>query len=317
MSHALVIGSVALDSVETPHGKVDHALGGSASYGSVAASYFVPTSLVAVVGRDFSTAHIDEFRNRGIDVEGLQIVDGETFRWSGYYERTMAQAHTNTTCLNVFEHFRPSLTPAQAESPFVFLANIHPELQLSVLDQLKNPELVALDTMNFWIEGTKSELTKVIKRVSLLLMNEDEARQYCETTNLIEAGHALRQLGPRAVVIKKGEHGALVFLGDGYFSVPAFPVQSLKDPTGAGDTFAGAMVGYLARLGSASDDNIRRAVTVGSILASFVVEDFSLRRTLSIGPDEIQQRLAMLLKMMTVPAMDAGTLQRCASIKTA
>lgn len=307
VTNALVIGSVALDSVETPHGKVDDALGGSASYGSVASSYFTSTSLLAVVGKDFPERFVQEFRQRGINIDGLQSVDGGTFRWSGYYERTMNAAHTNTTELNVFEHFRPELTPEQRQKKFVFLANIHPELQNYVMSQLENPELVALDTMNFWIEGSKKELTDVIKKVSLLLLNEDEARQYCETTNLVEAGRELLKLGPSTVVIKKGEHGSLVFQKDNYFAVPAYPTIDLKDPTGAGDTFAGSLVGYVARLGSATPENIRRGVVIGSMMASFVVEDFSLNRTFSIGPKEIQQRATELLEMMTSPELDPET----------
>lgn len=307
MSKALVVGSVALDDVETPHGKAHGALGGSAAYGSVASSYFVPTSLVAVVGEDFPAHYRTQIENRGIDTSGLTVAPGRTFRWSGYYERTMANAHTNTTELNVFETFRPDLTAAQRRMPFVFLANIHPELQLYVLRQLESPQLVALDSMNLWIEATKKELTEAIKNVSLLLMNEDEARQYCETTSLIDAGNALLRLGPRTVVIKKGEHGALVFQKDRYLAVPAFPVPKVKDPTGAGDTFAGSMVGYAARLGSATDENILRAVVVGSLMASFVVEDFSLSRTLRIRAEEIEERLGRLLQMMTVPPLDRET----------
>lgn len=308
MSQALVIGSVALDSVETPHGSVDDALGGSASFGSVSASYFGPTSLLACVGDDFPQHYVDGFHQRGIDVSGLQkIAGGKTFRWSGYYERTMNQAHTNTTELNVFEHFRPDLTAAQKKQEFVFLANIHPELQLYVMEQLENPQLVALDTMNFWIEGSKTTLTKVIKKVSLLLVNEDEARQYCETTNLVEAGKTLLKLGPKTVVIKKGEHGSVVFQEGSYFAVPAYPTSTLKDPTGAGDTFAGSLVGYVARLGSATPENIRRGVLMGSMMASFVVEDFSLNRILSLQPAEIEARSKELIKIMSAPTMDPQT----------
>jgi len=309
VTQALVVGSVALDDVETPHGKANGALGGSAAYGSVAASYFVPTSLVAVIGEDFPAHYRTQIENRGIDTAGLMVAKGRTFRWSGYYERTMANAHTNTTELNVFETFRPDLTPAQRRMPFVFLANIHPELQLYVLRQLEKPQMVALDSMNLWIEGTKKELTEAIRNVTLLLMNEDEARQYCETPSLIEAGRALLRMGPRTVVIKKGEHGALVFQKDRYLAIPAFPVEKVLDPTGAGDTFAGSLVGYAARLGSATDENVLRAVAIGSIMASFVVEDFSLARTLRIRAEEIEGRFARLMQMMTVPPLDAETLK--------
>lgn len=309
MSDALVIGSIALDSVRTPHGEVKDALGGSASYGSVAISHFAPVSLVGVVGRDFSEEHIALFRSRGIGTDGLQIVDGQTFRWAGYYERNMARAHTISTHLNVFEHFVPKLSPAQAKARFVFLANIHPALQLSVLEQLKSPELVALDTMNLWIGHEKAALTKVIERVHLMLMNEDEARQYTGHDNLIEAGKALLGMGPRIVVIKKGEHGALLFQNSGLLAVPAIPLQSVKDPTGAGDSFAGGLVGYLAKLGEVTDDNVRRAVAIGTCVASFTVEDFSLNRLTRLTGAELRERVATLNKLMTPPAIDPKTLE--------
>ncbi|MDK2971447.1 MAG: hypothetical protein PWP23_1202 [Candidatus Sumerlaeota bacterium] len=309
MSKALVIGSVALDSVETPYGTVDSSLGGSASYGSVAASYFAPTSLVAVVGTDFPKKYVTWLRNRGINLEGLKVENGETFHWSGFYETTMSQAFTNTTALNVFEHFRPDLTPRQAKERFVFLANIDPELQLHVINQLTNPELVVLDTMNFWIEGSKQTLAKVIKKCGLLLMNEEESRQFCETRSLIKAGEELLKMGPRTVVIKKGEHGSLIFQKDGVFSVPAFPLRKMKDPTGAGDTFAGSLTGYVARLRKATPENIRRAVIVGTAMASFVVEDFSLKRTLRIKPDEFQSRVEALYAMTVMPKLNGKSLK--------
>ncbi|MEQ8822116.1 MAG: PfkB family carbohydrate kinase [Sumerlaeia bacterium] len=308
MSEALVVGSVALDSVETPHGNVSEVLGGSASYGCVSASYFAPVKMVAVVGEDFPSEHVGAFEGRGIDTSGLKSESGQTFRWSGYYLREMGGAHTNTTALNVFENFRPTLDESQRNAPFVFLANIQPGLQLSVLDQLTAPKAVLLDTMNFWIEGSKKELTKVIERVNILLLNEEEARQYMETPNLIEAGLALQELGPQTVVIKKGEHGSLLFQRDRVMSVPAFPLRELKDPTGAGDTFAGGLVGYLARLNSFTDEDVRKAVVVGTAMASFVVEDFSLRRTLAIRPGEIHQRVDRVLEMMRAPVLDQETL---------
>lgn len=308
MAKSMVIGSVALDSVKTPKGEVERALGGSASYGSVAMSYFAPTSLVGVVGQDFPQDHVDTFKKRGIDVSGLKTEEGETFHWSGYYEGNMDQAHTLSTHLNVFEHFRPDLTPAQAKIPFVFLANIDPELQLHVCDQLVNPKLVALDTMNLWIDIAKDKLTKVIERVSVLLMNEEEARQYCETQNLMEAGSALLKMGPQSVVIKKGADGALVFQKDGMFTIPAIPLRDIKDPTGAGDTFAGAMVGYMARLGRATEDNLRRAVVIGTSMASFVVENFSLARTMSLRGAELEGRVDQLIQMTKIPRLNRQTL---------
>jgi sugar/nucleoside kinase (ribokinase family) len=308
VADALVIGSVALDTVETPLGTVEDILGGSAAYGSVSASYFTRTELVAVVGSDFPKRYVKMFRERDIDVSGLEYADGLTFRWSGYYSRDYSSRTTNTTSLNVFEHFHPKLSEANAKAKYVFLANIHPELQLHVLNQLRNPELVALDTMNFWIEGFKRELTQVMRRVSVLLLNEEEAKQYCETTNLIEAGNALVKMGPRTVIIKKGEHGSLVFQNGQIMAVPAYPLAKLKDPTGAGDTFAGALVGYLARLGKVTDENVRRAAVVGSIMASFVVEDFSLKRLARLRTGELEARVNELVGMTTVPKFSQKTL---------
>ena len=301
MTKALIVGSVALDSVETPHGSVAAALGGSASYASVAASYFTDVGMVGVVGKDFDPAHIAKFRGRSINMDGLQIVEGKTFHWSGYYQREMNQAHTNTTELNVFADFRPKLTDAQREIPFLFLANIHPALQLDVLNQMKRPKLVAIDTMNFWIEGQKQLLTEVIKRCDILLVNEGESRQYCEKVNLIECGRELLNLGPKTVVMKKGEHGAVLFQKDRMIFFPAFPLAQLKDPTGAGDTFAGALVGYLARLGEINDDNLVRAVHVGTCMASFAVEDFSLDRLLTVNKDELISRVNTVRSMVQLP----------------
>lgn len=309
MSRALIVGSVALDSIETPHGNVNAALGGSASYASVAASYFTQVTMVGVVGEDFDPAHLQKFRSRGIDLSGLEVrKGGRTFHWSGYYRREMNQAHTNTTELNVFADFRPRLTEEQRDIPFLFLANIHPALQLEVLEQVRSPKLVAVDTMNFWIEGEKQRLTEVIKRCHILLVNEGEARQYCEKVNLIECGRELAALGPRTVVIKKGEHGALIFQKNRTIFFPAYPLDHLKDPTGAGDTFAGAMVGYLSRLGTVNGDNIVRAVHVGTCMASFVVEDFSMARLLTLEAGELEARTQGLREMVSLPALDHETL---------
>jgi len=309
MAKALVVGSLALDSIETPHGIVHQALGGSCSYAATSASYFTDVSIVGVVGEDFPPQAIENFRKRGIDLSGVEVVKGgKTFHWSGYYTRDMNQAVTNTTELNVFANFKPVLTEAQRNMPFVFLANIHPALQLDVLNQVRNPKLVAVDTMNFWIEGHKQLLTDVIRRCDILLVNEGESRQYCEKVNLIECGRELLQLGPKTVVLKKGEHGALLFQKDRIVYFPAYPLDHLKDPTGAGDTFAGAMVGYLAQLGEVTDDNLVRAVHVGSCMASFVVEEFSLERLLSIKPGELHQRTERLRSMVNLPPLDEKTL---------
>jgi sugar/nucleoside kinase (ribokinase family) len=308
MSKALIVGSLALDSIETPHGKVDAALGGSCSYASVSASYFTDVSIVGVVGTDFPAEAIEHFKRRRIDLSGVKYEDGKTFHWSGYYTREMNQAITNTTELNVFAHFKPVLSEAQRDIPYVFLANIHPELQLDVLTQIRRPKLVAVDTMNFWIEGYKQQLTEVIRKSDILLVNEGESRQYCEKVNLIECGRELLSLGPKTVVLKKGEHGAMLFQKDRIVHFPAFPLDKLKDPTGAGDTFAGAMVGYLAGLDSITDDDLVRAVHVGSCMASFVVEEFSLKRLLNIAPGELAGRCERLHSMVRLPALAPQTL---------
>lgn len=308
MSETLVIGSIALDTIETAHARVADALGGSASYGSVAASFFSSVRLVGIVGTDFAGEHLDLFARRGIETSGLVMKEGQTFRWHGYYERNMNFRHTTTTALNVFEHFSPDLSPQAARAPFVFLANIQPTLQLRVLDQVRKPRLVVMDTMDFWIEGQKSELEKVIRRADILMISEQEARQYAETPNTIEAGNMLRGLGPRAVIVKKGEHGALIFLRDRIASVPAYPVTELHDPTGAGDVFAGTLTGYLARLGKVTDENIIRATHMGCVMASFCVEDFSVGRLLRTKPAEIRRRAVELATMVALPKLNPKTL---------
>ncbi|MCC5875500.1 MAG: sugar kinase [Candidatus Sumerlaeia bacterium] len=308
MSKTLIVGSVALDSVETPHGKVSAALGGSASYASVAASYFNDVSIVGVVGTDFNGSHIEKFRSRNIDLSGLQTVEGKTFHWSGYYERDMNQAFTHTTELNVFADFSPKLTEEQRQAEFVFLANIHPALQLDVLNKIANPRVVAVDTMNYWIEGQKQLLTKVVERCDILLVNDQEARQFCEKVNLIECGRDLLKLGPRTIVLKKGEHGALLFQKDRIVYFPAYPLENIKDPTGAGDSFAGGMVGYLSRLGEVTDDNLVRGVLAGTCMASFVVEDFSLDRLLTVNNAELEERAARIYEMVSLPPIDPATL---------
>jgi sugar/nucleoside kinase (ribokinase family) len=307
MSKCLIVGSVALDSIETPHGTVNAALGGSASYASASASYFTDVSIVGVVGTDFDPAHIAKFRSRGIDLSGLETVEGKTFHWSGYYEREMNQAHTHTTELNVFADFSPKLTEEQCNAEFVFLANIHPALQLDVLNKINKPRLVAIDTMNYWIEGQKQLLTKVVERCDILLVNDQEARQFCEKVNLIECGRDLLKLGPRTIVLKKGEHGALLFQKDRIVFFPAYPLENIKDPTGAGDTFAGGMVGYLARLGEVTDDNLVRGVLAGTCMASFVVEQFSLDRLLTVTDEELAQRASRIYEMVRLPQVDPST----------
>jgi sugar/nucleoside kinase (ribokinase family) len=298
MSKLTIVGSVALDSVRTPFGEVNDALGGSATHASMSASFFCPVNVVGVVGTDFPEDHIELFRNRQINVEGLQREEGLTFRWKGYYEQDMNQAHTLLTDLNVFADFQPSLPENYRDSEFLFLGNIDPKLQLNVLDQMDRPKLTVCDTMNFWITSKRAELVEVLKRVDVVLLNEGEARQLCDTTNLLTAAKRVLELGPKAVVIKKGENGAFLVQQNGHiFISPAYPLGDVSDPTGAGDSFAGGLLGYLAYTDDLSDDNFRRAIIIGSVMASYNVEKFSCDRLKSLTHDEVMQRYKVLRKM--------------------
>jgi sugar/nucleoside kinase (ribokinase family) len=294
----LIVGSVALDSVKTPFGNVTEALGGSATYASYAASFFTTVRLVGVVGDDFPVEHVELLKSRKIDVAGLQAVKGKTFRWSGAYEYDLNEAHTLATELNVFETFKPQIPDAYKKSDFVFLANIDPDLQLSVLDQVEKPKLVACDTMNLWIKLKPEALKRVIKRVDFLFINEGEARLFTNTSSLVRAGRLLLSWGPKFVVIKKGEHGALLFGENEFFAAPAFPLEDVFDPTGAGDTFAGGFFGYLANYGGdVSDQNLRRAVVYGTAVASFTVEQFSLERLKTLSMEQLTARVRMLKEL--------------------
>ncbi|MBI5286645.1 MAG: sugar kinase [Deltaproteobacteria bacterium] len=286
----LVVGSVAFDSVETPFGRVDEVLGGSATYFSTAASYFADVRLVAVVGEDFPEGHIGFLEGRGIDVKGLQRLPGKTFRWEGRYDYNLNEAHTLDTQLNVFDGFRPRIPEGYKDTPYLFLANIDPELQWDVLEQVESPRLVACDTMNFWIEGKPEALKRLLKRVDLFVLNEAEAREMAQEPNLVKAARCILSYGPKTVIIKRGEYGALMFNGGSIFSAPAYPLEAVFDPTGAGDSFAGGLIGYLANTGNLSEDNIRQAIIFGSVMASFVVEDFSLNRIRNLTYEEIMDR---------------------------
>lgn len=286
----LVVGSVALDTVETPFGRVTNALGGSATYFSVAASLFAPVSVVAVVGTDFPAEHLDFLGSRGIDLSGLQVQSGESFRWSGRYGFDLNQAETLDTQLNVFAAFHPHLPSAFADAEFVFLANIDPELQLEVLEQIPNAKLRALDTMNFWIESKRAALARTMSKVDVITMNEAEVRQFAGTSSLIAAARTILSLGPKALVVKKGEYGCTVFGPEGFFFTPAYPLEEVRDPTGAGDSFAGGFIGYLAKSKTITDGTIRRAVVHGSVVASFTVEDFSINRLRQVSPAEVARR---------------------------
>ena len=291
------MGSVALDSVETPYGMVDNALGGSAVYFSVSASYFADVGVVAVIGHDFPEDHLNFLKSKRIDLRGLKRESGLTFHWKGRYSGDLNEAETIDTQLNVFEDFSPYIPEEYRESSFVFLANIDPELQLNVLEQVKRPKLTICDTMNFWIEGKLEQLKEIIKRVDILIINEGEVRQLSRETNLIKAYKKISSYGPKVLVIKQGSYGALLFTPSSVFSAPAYPLEELSDPTGAGDCFAGGFVGYLAKSQDIAEDELRKAVIYGSVMASFNVEDFSLGRLKTLTIDEIEKRFESFKKL--------------------
>ena len=290
-SPVLVVGSVALDSVETPFGKAEDVLGGSGTYFSSSASHFAPVQLVGVVGNDYPVHQPEPLRARGVALAGVETADGSSFRWRGRYRHDLNSAETLETHLGVFSHFAPKIPDAFRRSPFVFLANIDPRLQLQVLDQVESPKLVAFDTMNFWIESRRPDLMELLKRVDLITLNDGEARQLTEHANLVHAARWILDKGPRHVIIKKGEHGAFMFTRESVFFAPAYPLESVFDPTGAGDSFAGGFIGYLASTGDLSERGMRRAVVVGSAMGSFAVEKFSNQRLLEISRDDIERRI--------------------------
>ncbi len=286
----LVVGSIALDSVETPFGRREEVLGGSATYFSTAASFFGPVRLVATVGEDFPEEHVRFLAARGVDLKGLERKPGRTFRWKGRYEFDLNQAHTLDTQLNVFADFKPELPAAYRGSEYVFLGNIDPDLQRRVLDQVRAPRFVACDTMNFWIASKRDSLLRTLRRVDLLFVNDAEARQLGGEHNVVKAAQRILSFGPRAVVVKRGEYGALFFAGDHVFAASAYPLPSLFDPTGAGDSFAGGFMGYVARGGHEDLDVMRRAIVLGGVLASFAVEQFSLEGLKALTHEEIRAR---------------------------
>lgn len=300
MAELLVVGSVALDSVETPSGSVDEALGGSATYFSAAASLLTPVRVVAVVGEDFPQEHLDTLRERGISLEGLQRAPGRTFRWSGRYVDDLNQAVTLDTQLNVFETFDPELPDSYKDTPFVFLANLHPALQLKVLEQTSGEAFTGADTMNFWIEGERELLEEVFRRVRCVMVNEAEALEFSGESNIFRAVRVIEELGPEYIVIKRGEYGAVLWHRGEVFFIPAFPLEEVIDPTGAGDTFAGGLFGYLAACEGHRMEDLRRGLMVGSVMASYNVEDFSLGRLLSITREDIIMRAGHFEKMIHI-----------------
>ena len=286
----LAVGSIAFDSIRTPFGEVEEILGGSATFFSVTASWFTSVSVVAVVGEDFGEQQFRIFRERSIDTTGVEQVPGRTFRWKGEYTGDMNQALTLDTQLNVFESFVPKIPAAYLDTQFLFLGNIVPVLQLNVRRSLPNLRACALDTMNYWIKGMPEELAKVLATVEILLVNEGEARMLSRQYNLKKAAAAIQKLGPRVVVIKRGEYGATLFGTNSIFTVPAYPLDEVHDPTGAGDTFAGGFMGHLARSGDLSDANLRRGAVYGTVMGSFAVEEFGVGRLLRLTPAEIESR---------------------------
>ena len=291
-SALLVVGSVALDSVETPFGKADHVLGGSGTFFSAAASLLTPVQLVGVVGSDYPMKQLEELAKRGVDLAGVERAEGSSFRWRGRYRHDLNSAETIETHLGVFSHFSPKIPEQFKRAPFVFLANIDPRLQLDVLRQVERPKLVACDTMNFWIESRRSDLVELLEHVDLITLNDGEARQLTDEANLVRAARWILARGPRHVIIKKGEHGAFMFTKDSVFFAPAYPLESVFDPTGAGDSFAGGFMGYLAKSGDISEANLRRAMIYGAALGSFAVEKFSIERLLEVTPSDIAKRVA-------------------------
>jgi sugar/nucleoside kinase (ribokinase family) len=292
MPSVLCVGTVGLDTVETPFGRAEAVLGGSAAYFAAAAALHgtsEPVKLVSVVGEDFPQHHRD-FLGKRADLQGLQELPGRCFRWSGKYHYDMNRRDTLETQLNVLSQFEPALPPDFRDAEFVFLANIDPVLQLKVLEQVRRPRLVMLDSMNFWITGARGALTEAISRSDIVLMNEEEVRQYTDTPHLLKGARQILAGGPHTLIIKKGEYGAVLFRGDSYFYCPAYPLEDVRDPTGAGDSFAGGFLGYLAQAGDTSMAHLRRALVFGSVVASFTVEDFSVRRLATVSSDEMRKR---------------------------
>lgn len=301
-STVLAVGSLAFDSIQTPSGKADKILGGSANYFSLSASAFAPLRLVGIVGEDFPKDHFSVLESRGIDLAGIETAAGKTFHWVGEYGKDLNEAKTLSTQLNVFEHFNPKLPESYKDTPYLFLANIMPELQLSVFKQMKQPRFVAADSMNFWITGKRPELIETLKIVDLLTINEGEAFLLSEKQNIVEAAEVIRAMGPKVLVVKRGEYGALMFSPNGVFSAPALPLREVKDPTGAGDTFAGGLIGALAKRSVDGDlarheTALREAIVYGSVMASFTVEDFGFSNLLRVTPGRIEERYKQFMQM--------------------
>lgn len=296
----LVVGSTALDTIETPCGKRRNILGGSAVYFSFSARVFGPVRLVSVMGNDFPKAYRRELVTHNIDLKGLQGIKGKTFRWHGSYTGDMCAAKTVSVELNTFAGFQPLLPRTYQDTPYIFLANAHPRMQQSVLTQVKHAKLVFCDTMNYWIENERAALLKLLRRIDGLIVNSDEVRQLTGEMHLVKAAYEIMKWGPRILIIKKGEHGALLITPTTFFAVPGYPVEIVRDPTGAGDSFAGGLMGYLARTDNLSLENLKKAVLYGNVLASFTIEGFGVTRLKQVTLRQVKQRLGNLLRMMRV-----------------
>jgi sugar/nucleoside kinase (ribokinase family) len=303
MNKILVVGSIGYDTIAAPRGRVENVLGGSANYFSLAASLYSPVNVVGVVGDDYKDADLQILRSRKVDLSGLKIEAGETFRWSGSYVEDLNEAVTLKTELNVFRNFNPQLPEPYKTSEFVFLANIDPILQMSVLDQVKNPKWIGLDTMNYWIDSKAEDLKKVLKRVNVFLLNETEALKLAETDNIVVATKKLIDMGPQVVVVKRGEYGFFMYSQGRYFVLPAFPVADVVDPTGAGDSFAGGFFGYLSRNGDPHDyRSLQEACVHGSVIASFSVQDFSVKSLLGLDWAKVEDRMSRYMQIVTLAA---------------
>ena len=297
----LVVGSIAFDTIKTPFGEKKEILGGSAIYFSYAASLFAPVRLIGVVGSDFPAAQIEKFRKRRIDTSGLQVRPGKTFRWCGRYEKNLKEAETISCALNVMGEYSPKLPEHYRNSQYVFLANIDPKIQLKTLKQIHSPKLVVCDTMNLWVKNKLPELKKLLKKVDVLLLNDEEARMLTGQENLISAGHKIICWGPKTAIIKKGEHGVILTTGkNDFFFTPAFPTTSVSDPTGAGDSFGGGFTGYIAATNDFSAANMRKAVIYGAVVASFTVEDFGIRALEKIKISDVERRVNQIKKMIQI-----------------
>ncbi|MBX7148186.1 sugar kinase [bacterium] len=288
----LVVGTVALDTVSTPFGKIDEGLGGSAMHFAVSSSYYTPVSIVAIVGQDFPQKHLDFLKSRNINIDGIHRHEGKTFRWTGKYDYDLNNAQTLKTELNVLLEFSPKLTDAQKKNDFLFLANVDPDIQRQVIEQMPRPKLIACDTMNFWIEGKKDSLLKTFKMVDMVTINEGEARLLSGEANLMKAAKAIIKMGPKTVVIKQGEYGALLFHDNHVFSAPGLPLETVMDPTGAGDSFAGGLMGYLSRAGEVNLKNLKQGLIAGSVMASLNVEAFSCERIKNLSEADLKNRYA-------------------------